>query len=52
LFEAKQSAVADEESVFEWDCRNQSGQVVAPGVYVLTIDGAGMSETGKIAVVR
>jgi hypothetical protein len=52
VFEASQPVEADEENTFEWDCRNQGGQVVAPGVYVFKVDGAGMSETRKIAVVR
>lgn len=52
VFEVNQPVEMDEENTFEWDCKNQGGQVVAPGVYVLKVDGAGMSVTRKIAVVR
>ncbi len=52
VFEARHPVEADEENTFEWDCTNRDGQAVAPGVYVLRVDGAGMTETRKIAVVR
>jgi hypothetical protein len=43
---------ADKENSFEWDCRNQAGQLVAPGVYVIDLDGASITQTARIAVVR
>ena len=52
LYHAREDVEAEEDNILEWDCRTDSGELVAPGVYVLKIDGAGMSEMNKVAVVR
>jgi flagellar hook assembly protein FlgD len=52
VFEMGGAVEMDTENLFEWDCRNKDGQVVASGVYAIKVEGAGMSEMLKVAVVR
>jgi hypothetical protein len=52
VYEAGQFVEPGVENSFEWDCANHSGELVAPGVYVIEMDGAGIAETARIAVIR
>lgn len=49
--------LVDEEKTFgthtvTWDGRNESGEPVASGIYLVNVDGTGVEGTGKIAVVK
>ncbi len=41
-----------EEDSFEWDATSEGGGVLAPGVYLYRVAGAGRTEKGKLAVIR
>lgn len=35
-----------------WDGRNESGQAIAAGVYIVSVQGAGISRVLKVVVMR
>ncbi|MBN2407798.1 MAG: hypothetical protein JXJ19_08880 [Elusimicrobia bacterium] len=41
-----------EEDYVEWACKNAEDHVVASGIYIVNIDGPGISESSKIAVLK
>ena len=52
VLEERKQVEPDTESIFEWGCKNDAGDIVSPGVYVVVVGGAGLQKTAKIAVIR
>jgi len=48
----KSKSVSGYQDYIEWDCRNEKNDLVASGIYVVYVEGPGIKDTKKIAVLK
>jgi len=52
VWEATKSVVANIEDSIEWNCYNKDNSMVASGIYLVRVKGAGIDKVKKAAIIK